>query len=41
MSAGNPMLHEALRAVAGQAETLTTAGPLSIAFYHQVQRRDY
>ncbi|AXN27663.2 hypothetical protein CP913_23270 [Pseudomonas aeruginosa] len=36
MSAGNPMLHEALRAVAGQAETLTTAGPLSIAFYHWV-----
>lgn len=36
MSAGNPMLHEALRAVASQAETLTTAGPLSIAFYHWV-----
>lgn len=36
MSAGNPMLQEALRAVAGQAETLTTAGSLSIAFYHWV-----
>lgn len=36
MSAGNPMLHEALRAVRGQAETLTTAGPLSIAFYNWV-----
>ncbi len=36
MSAGNPMLHEALRAVAAQAETLTSAGPVSIAFYHWV-----
>ena len=36
MSAGNPMLHEALRAVAAQAETLTSAGPASIAFYHWV-----
>ncbi|NYT23650.1 hypothetical protein H0A73_08555 [Alcaligenaceae bacterium] len=36
MSAGNPMLHEALRAVAAQAEVLTSAGPVSIAFYHWV-----
>jgi hypothetical protein len=30
------MLHEALQAVAAQAETLTSAGPVSIAFYHWV-----
>lgn len=36
MTTHNSMLHEALRAVAGQAETLTTAGPLSVAFYHWV-----
>jgi hypothetical protein len=32
----NPILHEALKAVAGQAQTLTGAGPLAVAFYHWV-----
>ncbi|MDP2129233.1 MAG: hypothetical protein Q8K97_17870 [Pseudohongiella sp.] len=36
MSAANSMLHEALRAVEGQAETLKSAGPLSVSFYHWV-----
>lgn len=36
MTASSPLLHEALQAVAGQAQTLTSAGPLSLAFYHWV-----
>ena len=36
MTTDNPILHEALKAVAGQAQTLTGAGPLAVAFYHWV-----
>lgn len=36
MTASNPILHEALQAVAGQAQTLTRGGPLSLAFHHWV-----
>ncbi|HDR9504207.1 TPA: hypothetical protein QDC06_007577 [Burkholderia cepacia] len=38
MSAGNPILSEALRAVEAQADTLTSAGPLSAAFCHWALR---
>ena len=34
MIASNPILHEALQAVAGQAKTLTNGGPLSLAFHN-------
>jgi hypothetical protein len=41
VTAGNPVLHEALRAVAGQAQSLTSADPLSIAFYHWVLAEEF
>ncbi|HQU79948.1 MAG TPA: hypothetical protein PLU47_10820 [Azonexus sp.] len=41
MTGGNPILREALQAVAGQAQTLTSAGPLSIAFYHWVLAEEF
>lgn len=36
MTAANPILHEALQAVAVQAQTLANSSPLSVAFYHWV-----
>lgn len=36
MTTSNPLLHEALHAMADQAQTLTSADPLSLAFYHWV-----
>jgi len=41
VTGGNPILREALQAVAGHAQTLTNAGPLSIAFYHWVLAEDF
>lgn len=41
MTAGNPILHEALQSVAGQAKTLASAGPLSVAFYHWVLAEEF
>jgi hypothetical protein len=41
MTAANPILHEALQAVAAQAQTLTTSSPLSVAFYHWVFAQDF
>lgn len=41
MTDGTPLLHEALRAISSQADTLTSAGPLSLAFYHWVLAEEF
>lgn len=41
MTDGNPFLHEALRAISSQADTLTSAGPLSLVFYHWVLAEEF